>query len=73
MWLEKEIKSVANVTHRDLQEFLPIAAEIPLRPAIQTYRLEEANQALSDLKHQPVRGAKVILVDEPFAPPFTPQ
>jgi len=56
LWLEKEIKSVANVTHWDLAEFLPIAAAIPLRPAVQTYRLEEANRALLELKRGPIRG-----------------
>ena len=63
LWLEKEIKSVANVTHRDIAEFLPIAAQIPLRPKVQTYRLEEANRALLQLKRGPVRGAKVLLID----------
>ena len=63
LWLEKEIKSVANVTHRDIAEFLPIAAEIPLRPRVQTYRLDEANRALVELKRGPVRGAKVLLID----------
>ena len=62
LWLEKEIKSVANVTHRDIAEFLPIAAEIPLRPEVQTYPLEDANRALLDLKQGPVRGAKVLLI-----------
>jgi propanol-preferring alcohol dehydrogenase len=62
LWLEKEVKSVANVTHWDIAEFLPIAAEIPLRPEVQIYRLEEANRALLDLKHGPVRGAKVLLI-----------
>jgi propanol-preferring alcohol dehydrogenase len=63
LWLEKEIKSVANVTHQDIAEFLPLAAEIPLRPSVQTYPLREANRALQELKHGPVRGAKVLLVD----------
>jgi alcohol dehydrogenase, propanol-preferring len=63
LWLEKEIKSVANVTHQDIAEFLPLAAEIPLRPRVQTYPLREANRALQELKHGPVRGAKVLLVD----------
>jgi len=62
LWLEKEIKSVANVTHWDIAEFLPIAAQIPLRPRVQTYRLEEANRALLELKRGPVRGAKVLLI-----------
>jgi len=39
LWLEKEIKTVANVTHQDIAEFLPIAAEVPLRPQVVTYRL----------------------------------
>ena len=62
LWLEKEIKSVANVTHWDIAEFLPLAAEIPLRPEVQTYPLEDANRALLELKHGRVRGAKVLLV-----------
>jgi alcohol dehydrogenase, propanol-preferring len=62
LWLEKEVKTVANVTHRDIAEFLPIAAEVPLRPEVQTYPLEEANRALLDLKHGPIRGAKVLFV-----------
>jgi propanol-preferring alcohol dehydrogenase len=63
LWLEKEIKSVANVTRQDIAEFLPIAAEIPLRPRVRTYSLEEANRALLELKRGPVRGAKVLLTD----------
>jgi propanol-preferring alcohol dehydrogenase len=63
LWLEKEIKSVANVTHRDIAEFLPIAAEIPIRPAVETYPLAEANRALVELKRGPVRGAKVLVVE----------
>ncbi len=62
LWMEKEIKSVANVTRRDLEEFLPIAAQIPLRPTIQTYPLQEANRALVELKRGPVQGAKVLIV-----------
>ena len=62
LWMEKEIKSVANITRRDVQEFLQLAAEIPINPRVQEYPLEEANQALIDLKFQPVKGAKVIRV-----------
>ena len=63
LWMEKEIKSVANVTHHDIAEFLPIAAAIPIRPTVETYRLEEANRALLELKRGPVRGAKVLVID----------
>ena len=60
LWLEKEIKSVANVTRSDIPEFLELAAEIPLRPAVEEYPLAEANRALADLKAGKIRGAKVL-------------
>ena len=62
LWMEKEIKSVANVTHRDLAAFLPVAAAVPLRVETQEYALEEANTALLDLRAGHVRGAKVLKV-----------
>jgi len=62
LWLEREIKSVANVTARDIREFLALAAEIPIRPEVRTYPLEEANRALVELKRGPVKGAKVLVV-----------
>ncbi len=62
LWQEKEIKTVANVTARDIAEFLPIAAQVPLRVSVQTYALEDANEALHDLRSGHVRGAKVLLV-----------
>jgi propanol-preferring alcohol dehydrogenase len=62
LWLEKEIKSVANVTRSDVREFLRRAAAIPLRPEVQEFALEEANQALGELKAGRVRGAKVLRV-----------
>ena len=46
--MEKEIKSVANVTRRDVQEFLQYAAEIPIRPEVQEYALADANQTPMD-------------------------
>jgi|UniRef100_A0A7V6A3R2 propanol-preferring alcohol dehydrogenase len=60
LWLEKEIKSVANVTRQDIADFLPLAAKIPMKPEHQEYGLEEANQALMELKHGKIRGAKVL-------------
>lgn len=62
LWMEREIKSVANVTQFDIREFLAVAAQIPIRPEITTYPLEEANRALYELKHGPVRGAKVLVM-----------
>lgn len=63
LWLEKEIKSVANVSRRDVSEFLELAAEIPLRPQVQEFSLAEANVALAELKARRIRGAKVLRID----------
>ncbi len=60
LWMEKEMKSVANITRTDVIEFLKIASEIPLIPEIQIYPFNEANKALLDLKRKHVKGAKVI-------------
>lgn len=62
LWMEKEIKSVANVTRRDVSEFLTLAAEAGLKPAVETYPLEKANQALDDLRRGGSRGAKVLVM-----------
>ena len=62
LWLEREIKSVANVTRRDIAEFLAVAAEIPIVPEVQVYPLERAVEALRDLKGGAVRGAKVLRI-----------
>jgi propanol-preferring alcohol dehydrogenase len=63
LWLEKEIKSVANVARRDVSEFLELAAEIPIKPEVQEFTLEEANKALVELKTRKIRGAKVLRID----------
>jgi len=62
LWMEKEIKSVANVARSDVREFLRLAAEIAIKPEIQEFRLEEANQALVELKKRKIRGAKVLKI-----------
>ncbi|MDA8388500.1 MAG: zinc-dependent alcohol dehydrogenase family protein [Nitrospiraceae bacterium] len=62
LWMEKEIKSVANVTRADLEEFLPLAAGIPIRPEVREYPLEDANQALLEIKERKIRGAKVLKI-----------
>jgi propanol-preferring alcohol dehydrogenase len=64
LWLEKEIKTVANVTHRDIAEFLPIAARIPLHVATETYPLERANEALLELREGNIKGAKVLVIKQ---------
>jgi propanol-preferring alcohol dehydrogenase len=62
LWQEKEIKSVANVTRKDIEEFLMLAAQIPLLPEVEEYPLEKANQALTELKEGKIRGAKVLKI-----------
>jgi len=63
LWMEKEIKSVANVTRADVSEFLNLAARIPIKPEFQEYDLRDANQALMELKQRKIRGAKVLIID----------
>jgi alcohol dehydrogenase, propanol-preferring len=63
LWMEKEIKSVANVTGRDVIEFLKTASEIPIRPEIEEFRFEDANTALLELKQRKIRGAKVLRIE----------
>jgi len=62
LWLEREIKSVANVTRRDAEEFLPLAAQIPIVPSIEQFELAEANEVLTKIKHSGLRAAAVLKV-----------
>ena len=60
--MEREIKTVANVTSADLAEFLPLGARAGIRPTVELYPLADANRALVDLKRKPVQGSKVLVV-----------
>jgi len=62
LWMEREIKSVANLTHRDIAEFVPLAGKIPLQPKVTTFPLEEANEALRNLREGGIQGANVLIV-----------
>lgn len=62
LWLEKEIKSVANVTRRDTEEFLPIAAQIPIEPAVEEFDLEQANEVLLAIKQSRLKAAAVLKI-----------
>ena len=62
LWMEKEIKSVANVTRADVREFLQLAAEANIKPEYQEYELEDANTALLEMKQGKIRGAKVLTI-----------
>lgn len=61
LWLERELKTVANVTSRDVSEFLKLAARAGIKPKVKKFKLEDANIALQELKHQKIRGAKVLM------------
>jgi propanol-preferring alcohol dehydrogenase len=63
LWQEKEIKSVANITRSDVKEFLSLAADMALKPEVQVFALEQANEALCELKTGKIRGAKVLKID----------
>lgn len=62
LWMEKEIKSVANVTSFDVKEFIRLAAEMKFKPEVQLYSFEQANQAIIDIKNRKIRGGKVLAV-----------
>jgi len=62
LWREKEVKSVANITRRDVSEFLELAAAMEIHPHVEVYRFEEANRALHDLRCKKIRGSKVLKI-----------
>jgi propanol-preferring alcohol dehydrogenase len=64
LWLEREIKSVANVTRRDAEEFLPLAAEIPIQPTVEEFPLEQANEVLLRIKESDLKAAAVLRIEE---------
>lgn len=61
LWGEREVVSVANLTRRDGEEFLPLAAQIPIETTVHRYRLEQANEALEDLRQGRFTGAAVLV------------
>jgi propanol-preferring alcohol dehydrogenase len=60
LWEERAIRSVANATRRDAEEFLPLAAQIPIRTEVQTFPLADANQVLQMVKRSEISGAAVL-------------
>ena len=63
LWGERTLRSVANLTRRDGEEFMALAPQIPVRTEVAEYPLERANAALDDLRGGRVRGAAVLVVD----------
>jgi propanol-preferring alcohol dehydrogenase len=63
LWDERQIRSAANLTRQDGEEFLNLAPQVPIKTEIKPYRLEDANQALNDLRAGALQGAAVLIVD----------
>jgi propanol-preferring alcohol dehydrogenase len=61
LYQERVIRSVANNTRQDGEDFLRIAAEIPIQNHVELFPLREANRALNLLKHDGFRGAAVLV------------
>lgn len=62
LWEERVLRSVANLTRRDAEEFMALAPRVPVRTEVQPYPLERANEALQDLREGRVRGSAVLVV-----------
>jgi alcohol dehydrogenase, propanol-preferring len=62
LWLEKEIKSVANVTRKDVEEFLKLAFEYTIKPEVEIFAFDDALKALKEIKEKKIKGAKVIKI-----------
>lgn len=60
LWQEKEIKSVANVTRKDIEEFLKLADKFGIKPQVELFHLEDAVTALKQIKQRQIKGAKVL-------------
>jgi len=63
LWEERSICSVANLTRRDGEEFLALAPKVPVSTEVQTFPLEEANEALARLRSGKIRGAAVLTMN----------
>lgn len=63
LWEERSISSVANLTRRDGEEFMTLAPKVPVRTQVETFPLEEANEALNRLRSGTIRGAAVLVID----------
>ena len=64
LWGERAVRSVANLTRRDGEEFFRVAPQAGVRTEVQSYPLESANRALDDLRNGNVRGAAVLVIDD---------
>jgi propanol-preferring alcohol dehydrogenase len=62
LWQERVVRSVANLTRRDGEEFLALAARVPLRIQVTPFPLEQANEALEQLRQGKLDGAAVLAI-----------
>jgi propanol-preferring alcohol dehydrogenase len=60
LWEERVVRSVANLTRRDGEEFIALAPRVPVRTEVETFPLERANEALDRLRRGEIRGAAVL-------------
>jgi alcohol dehydrogenase, propanol-preferring len=61
LWGERVVRSVANLTRRDAEEFLPLAPKVPVRTTTELFPLAEANEALDRMRTGRLRGAAVLV------------
>lgn len=63
LWGERTVRSIANLTRRDGEEFLRLAPTLTVTPSVETFPLEQANEALDRLRHGRLHGAAVLVMD----------
>jgi len=61
LWKERTVCSVANLTRKDAEEFMALAPKVPVKSHVVTYPLEQANEALGDLREGRLQGAAVLI------------
>ncbi|SDF55449.1 alcohol dehydrogenase, propanol-preferring [Limimonas halophila] len=69
LWREREVVSVANLTRRDGEEFLQIAPKVPVTTQVETFPLDQANEALRRLREGELHGAAVLVMEMPTEEP----
>jgi alcohol dehydrogenase, propanol-preferring len=62
LWGERSIRSVANLTREDGEEFLPLAARVPVRAEVEAFPLENANEAIERVRTGAIRGSAVLTI-----------
>lgn len=63
LWGERMVRSVANLTRQDGEEFLALAPKVPINTQVQSFPLEKANEALEALRSSKINGAAVLVIE----------